>query len=298
MAQAHIIAGAADISVQPRIRRISFADLNEALRLGIDDFTAMPSHALFLCIIYPILGLILGRLAFGNNVLPLLFPLAAGFALIGPFAAIGLYELSRRREQGLDTHWTHAFDVFRSQSFGAIAALGLLLCVIFVIWVALAESIYVAFFGYKPAADIPDFLSQVFATPQGWGLIVVGNFVGFLFAVVALAISAVSFPLLLDRDVGAATAISTSVRAFLENPLPMAAWGVIVAALLVIGTIPFFLGLTVVLPVLGHATWHLYRKVVEADRHPQPQYREPPSGRHFAAEFPASLFARHTDRPQ
>ncbi len=292
MAQSHIIAGNADIAVQPQIRTIGFADLKDALALGIDDFKAMPSHAVFLCVIYPLLGLILGRLVYGGNVLPLLFPLAAGFALIGPFAAIGLYELSRRREQGLDTHWTHVFDIFYSESFGAIAVLGLLLAILFVVWVAVAQSIYVAFFGYAPAASIPDFLGQVLTTSQGWGLIVVGNFVGFLFAVVALAVSAVSFPLLLDRDVGVATAVSTSVRAAFANPVPMAAWGVIVAGLLALGTLPFFLGLTVVLPVLGHSTWHLYRKVVEAERHPQPHYREPPTGRRYAAQFPASLFTR------
>lgn len=296
MGQSHIIAGAGDVAVQPTIRRITVDDLKDALARGWDDFAAMPSHAIFLCLVYPILGLMLWRLAYGANVLPLLFPLAAGFALLGPFAAIGLYELSRRREQGLDTRWTHAFDVFYSDSFGAIAALGLLLTVLFVIWVAVAQSIYVACFGYAPAASTPDFLTKVLTTSNGWTLILVGNFVGFLFAVVALAVSAVSFPLMLDRDVGVATAVSTSVRAVIENPMPMAIWGLIVAALLVVGTIPFFLGLTVVLPLLGHATWHLYRKLVVADRHPQPQYRHPPKGRRYAAEFPASLFARPDDR--
>jgi len=298
MAQSHLIAGAGDIAVQPTIRQITIHDLKDALARGLDDFAAMPSHAIFLCVIYPVLGVMLFRLAYGSNVLPLLYPLAAGFALLGPFAAVGLYELSRRREQGLDTYWTHAFDVLHSQSFGAIAALGLLLTGLFLIWVAAAQEIYVACFGYTPAASTPDFLMKIFTTPEGWALILIGNFVGFLFAVVALCISAVSFPLLLDRDVGVATAISTSVRAVIENPIPMACWGLIVAALLVIGTIPFFLGLTVVLPLLGHSTWHLYRKLVVADQHPHPHHRPPPKGRHYAAEFPASLFSRSDDEKQ
>ncbi len=246
----------------PAVRTIRIADLKDALARGIDDFAAMPTHAVFLCLIYPIVGIVLGRLTWGYEVLPLLFPLAAGFALIGPFAAIGLYELSRRREQGLDISWTDAFDVLRSPSAGAIAALGVLLLVIFVLWVAVAQAIYIANFGYQPAASMPDFLRQVLTTPAGWALIVVGNGVGFLFALVALSISVVSFPLLLDRDVGAVEAVLTSVRAVAANPVPMAAWGLIVAAALVIGSLPLFFGLAVVMPVLGHATWHLYRKVV------------------------------------
>ncbi len=262
MALAHVLMGADQFRAPPTVRTIGVADLKDALARGIDDFLAMPSHAVFLCLIYPIVGLVLGRLTWGYEVLPLLFPLAAGFALIGPFAAIGLCELSRRREQGLDISWTDAFDVFHSSSAGAIAALGLLLLVLFVLWVAVAQAIYVANFGYEPAASMPDFLRQVFTTPEGWTLIVVGNGVGFLFALVALSISVVSFPLLLDRDVGAVEAALTSVRAVAANPVTMAIWGLIVAAALVIGSLPLFFGLAVVMPVLGHATWHLYRKVV------------------------------------
>ena len=262
MPQVHVITGATDNAAAPQIRKIGFADLKYALTRGLDDFLAMPSHAVFLCLIYPIIGIALARMAMGNNVLPLLFPLAAGFALVGPFAALGLYEMSRRREAGLDVSWKHALDVFRSPSIGAIAVLGLMLVAIFLVWIAVAQAIYVAYFGYTPAAAMSDFFHQVLTTPAGWGLIIVGNGVGFLFAVLALTLSVVSFPLLLDRDVGAATAILTSVRAVLASPLAMAAWGLIVAALLVIGSLPVLLGLTVVLPVLGHATWHLYRKVV------------------------------------
>jgi uncharacterized membrane protein len=246
----------------PVVRRIGPADLGEALRAGFADFAAMPTHVVFVGLIYPLVGLVLGRLVFGYDVLPLLFPLAAGFALVGPFAALGLYELSRRREAGLDTAWRHAFDVFRSPSFAAIAALGGLLVLIFVVWIAAANAIYVATFGYAPAASMPDFLDRVFNTPEGWRLIIIGNGVGFLFAVLVLTISVVSFPLLLDRPVSPAVAILTSVRAVARNPLTLALWGLIVAVALVIGSLPFFLGLAVVVPILGHATWHLYRRVV------------------------------------
>jgi uncharacterized membrane protein len=261
---AQVIFSPGLVRAHPAIRKIGLSDLKEALISGYDDFAAMPSHALFLCVIYPIVGLVLARLVLGYAVLPLLFPLAAGFALLGPFAAIGLYELSRRREAGRDLFWTHAFDVFHSPSFGSIAALGLLLVATFLLWLAVAESIYIAAFGYAPAASIPDFIEQVLTTDAGRWIIIVGNLVGFIFALFVLCISAISFPLLLDRNVGPVEAAATSVRVCAKNPVPMAAWGLIVAALLVIGSIPFFFGLAVVLPVLGHATWHLYRRVIVA----------------------------------
>jgi len=291
MAHSHVIAGEGPTQAAPKIRDITIADLKDALGRGWDDFTAMPSHAVFLCLIYPIVGFLLARLVLGANVLPLLFPLAAGFALLGPLAALGLYEMSRRREQGLDVSWKHALDVSRSPSLGAIAVLGLLLVAIFLVWIAVAQAIYVATFGYAPAASMPDFARQVLTTPEGRMLAIVGNGVGFLFAVLVLMLTVVSFPLLLDRDVGVAVAILTSVRAVLANPVPMAMWGLIVAALLLIGSLPVFIGLAVVVPVLGHATWHLYRKVVEPDLNERPRFRDPvPREHRYAADFPASLF--------
>lgn len=273
----------------PVVRKISLADLGEVLQLGWEDFKAVPSHAIMLCLIYPVLGLVIARLVLGYSVLPLLFPLAAGFALLGPFAAIGLYELSRRRESGQDVSASHAFAVLRSPSFGAMLGLGTLLLMLFVVWVAAAQAIYVATFGYAPAAGIPDFISRILTTPQGWMLIIVGCGIGFLFALAALCISVVSFPLMLDRHASATDAILTSLRVVAANPLSIAVWGLIVAALLVLGSIPAFLGLAVVVPVLGHATWHLYRKALEPDPNP---YREPPhprQGRRYAADFPANL---------
>ena len=290
MPSSHVLVGASATPARPVIRHVTPADLLQSLALGLDDFSAMPSHAVFLCLIYPLLGLALISLASGYSMLPLAFPIAAGFALIGPLAAIGLYELSRRREAGLDTSSTHAFDVLHSPSLGAIVALGVLLMAIFLVWLAVAEAIYVANFGYVAPASIRHFVEDVFTTTPGWNLIVVGTGVGFLFAALVLTISAVSFPLLLDRDVGAAVALLTSIRVVIANPLTMALWGLIVAALLVIGSLPLFLGLTVVMPVLGHATWHLYRKAVEPDPASRLDYRPRERAPRYAADFPASLF--------
>jgi uncharacterized membrane protein len=251
-------------SAHPKIRTVAVADLRDVLDRGLDDFVAKPSHVVFLGLIYPIVGLALARITFGYDVLPLLFPLGAGFALVGPIAAVGLYELSRRREQGLDIAWKHAFDVFHSPSIGAIAVLGVVLLAIFVAWMAAAQGIYRMTFGDAVPTSLMGFAVDVLTTPAGWTLIAAGVAVGFLFAVVALTISVISIPLLLDRDVRPTMAVVTSVRAVAANPVPMAAWGLIVAGGLVVGSLPLFVGLAVVVPVLGHATWHLYRKVVEA----------------------------------
>jgi uncharacterized membrane protein len=275
----------------PAIRSIGFRDLKYALAKGLEDFRAMPTHVIFLSLIYPIAGIALWRATFGYDVVPLLYPLAAGFALIGPFAAIGLYELSRRRELGLDTSWKHAFDIIHSPSAWGLAALGLFLLAIFGVWLAVANGIYVANFGYRQPATLTEFTNMVLGTPEGYRLIVVGNLVGFLFAVLAFALSVVSFPLLLDRNVGVPVAIATSVRAILKNPGTMVLWGLIVAAGLALGSLPFFFGLAVVMPVLGHATWHLYRRVVEPDSSPRPDYHPQPKGRRYAADFPSSLLA-------
>jgi uncharacterized membrane protein len=251
----------------------------------------MPTHVVFLSLIYPIAGLAIWRATFGYEVVPLLYPLAAGFALIGPFAAIGLYELSRRREQGLDTSWKHVFDVRHSPSAWAIATLGFFLLVIFGVWLAVANGIYVANFGYRQPATLAEFADMVLATPEGHSLVVVGNSVGAVFALLAFVLSAISFPLLLDRNVGVSVAIATSAKAILKNPLTMMLWGLIVAGGLAIGSLPLFFGLAVVMPVLGHATWHLYRRVVLPDGSPRPEFRPRAKGQRYAADFPSSLFA-------
>src|SRR5437870_2418919 len=221
----------------PEVRRIRVDDLKQALARGVEDFAAYRTDVIFLCVIYPVIGLVLARLAFGYGMLPLLFPLASGFALVGPFAAVGLYEMSRRREYG-DAAWPEAFGVIRSRSFGAIVVLGMLLVAIFLFWLVAAESIYEMTLGPEPPASFDSFVRDVLTTGAGWEMIVAGMGVGFLFALLVLLISVVSFPLLLDRDVGLGTAVRTSVRVVILNPLPMALWGFIVAAGLLVGTIP------------------------------------------------------------
>ena len=260
----HVYANAAGTLNHVSVRRIGIGDLFDALRKGFDDFMVKPSHVIFIIIIYPIVGVVLAAwTSSGGNALPLLFPLMSGFALIGPFAALGLYEISRRREEGLDTSWSHAFDIRHSPALPSIAAVGIMLFAIFITWLLVAQALYVHAFGDTPPASLASFIRDIFSTESGRMLLVAGNAIGFAFAAIVLCTTVIAFPLLLDRDVGAYEAIHASVRAVATNPVPMAVWGVIVAVLLAIGSLPLFAGLTVVLPILGHATWHLYRKVIE-----------------------------------
>lgn len=261
----HVVGHADDAArdtTPPSVRRIAVADLRDVLASGWEDLGAKRSDLAVLCIVYPVVGLILARVAYGYDMLPLVFPLVSGFALLGPVAAVGLYEISRRREAGLDTSWATVFAVARAPSFGGILALSALLFGLFVLWLIAAYLIFAATLGPQPPASLGAFVSDLFTTAAGWTMIVLGIGVGFLFAVVALVIGVVSFPLLVDRNVGVKVAVATSLRAARVNPAPIAAWGLIVAGGLVLGSIPALLGLVVVLPLLGHATWHLYRKMV------------------------------------
>ena len=302
MAGFHVIAGASDTLEHISVRKISIPDLFDALKRGVDDFMVKPSHIVFLGLIYPIVGVVLAAWTSGNNALPLLFPLVSGFALIGPFAALGLYEISRRREAGLDTSWSHAFEVKDSPALPAIAAVGIMLVAIFIAWLFTAQMFYQSIFGPAAPTSLTGFISDILATERGWMLIILGHAIGFVFAAVVLCTTVIAFPLLLDRDVGAYEAIHTSVRVVLVNPIPMAVWGLIVAALLIVGSLPLFAGLAVVLPILGHATWHLYRKVVEPAPAVQPAQPEEPRTDQACPEKSAGLNRRlvwlaHDPRP-
>lgn len=251
-----------DAAAMPEVRRIGMEDLREALRRGLDDFAACRSDVVFLCIFYPIVGALLTWFAFDTRLIALIFPVVAGFALIGPVAATGLYEMSRRRERGEATNWLTAFSVTGSPQFGAIVALGLMLALVFAVWIATAQGIYAVTLGPYPPETAAGFMQAAFGTGAGWTMIVAGFAAGALFAAVVLVTSAISFPMLLDRDVGLPVAVASSVRFAAMNPGPVAAWGLIVALSLALGSLPLLIGLVVVLPVLGHATWHLYRRAV------------------------------------
>lgn len=290
MAASDIIMPAPAGAVSPVVRSIGFADLRVALQKGLDDFRTMPTHVPFLILIYPVIGVLLAGARFDEDMLPLLFPVIAGLALVGPLSAIWLFELSRRREMGLDVSWRHAFDIVRSPSFPAIAAVCGLLLAIFALWLVTAQALFHASLGFRRIDSAAEFLRLVFYTPEGASLVIRGNVAGFLFAALAATISVVSLPLLLDRDVGFPAAIATSFRVVIRNPVVMAVWGLVVAFALLVGALPFFLGLAIVFPILGHATWHLYRRAIGPAAQARPACPQRRPGVRRVADFPASLF--------
>lgn len=255
-------AQATEGAAVPEIRTLTLDDLRIALHKGWADVMAFRSDVVFVCLLYPVIGGVLAVLAMQGNSLQLIFPILSGFALAGPVAAVGLYEMSRRREQALPTSWLAYLDVIRSPKFGGILILSLFHVVVFLVWIMSANLIFDATLGPDAPVSASAFVREVFTTGAGWTMIIVGMAVGFAFAVAVLAISVVSFPLLLDRDVSLPTAVVTSVKVALKNPVPIGVWGLIVAGSLAIGSLPALLGLVLVLPILGHSTWHLYRQAV------------------------------------
>lgn len=254
--------GARDARALPEVRELTVEDVRFALRKGVEDLAACRTDAALAILIYPAVGLVITWMSFQRDLLPLLFPAISGFALLGPAAAIGLYEMSRRRERGEETSWFDGLRVLGSPAIGAVLGMGMILLAIFVAWLTAAKGIYDVTMGPGQPASLAAFAGDVLGTAAGWAMIALGLFTGFLFAALVLAISIVSFPLLIDRDVGLPAAMVTSVRVAAASPRVTLVWGLVVAAGLVIGAIPLFLGLIVTMPVLGHASWHLYRRAV------------------------------------
>ena len=250
------------------VRTITTSDLREVLSEGYRDFLDRRGDLIVVGLIYPIIGFVAAALALGGDLIPLFFPIAAGIGLLGPVAAIGFYELARRREAGLDASWRHFLDVTKRPGWDSIMAVTGILLVIFFVWVATAWVLYAAFID-TPPESVSYFVERLLITQGGWQLIVVGNLVGIAFAVLVLVLSVVSMPMLVDCDVGARTAIATSIRAVMANKREMLLWGIIVAALLVLGSIPAFVGLAFVLPWLGYSTWHLYTRLVDRSALPK-----------------------------
>jgi uncharacterized membrane protein len=245
------------------IRKISNEDLRFALRQGHQDFQAMRGDIFFAGLIYTVIGLAAVVMTTSRPLMPFFLPVVAGVGLLGPVAAVGFYELARRREKGETVHWWNFLDVRKRPSVDDMGVVAGLLLAIFALWLIVAGALYGALFGFATPTSVPGFLAMVFTTSRGWALIVIGLVIGALFGWLVLALSVVSLPMMVDRDVSASEAVSASWRAAHKNKPEMIRWGLIVAALLVLGSIPLFVGLAYVLPWLGYSTWHLYTRLID-----------------------------------
>lgn len=249
-------------ATMPTIRDITMKDVGDALAAGLRDFQAAPLYGMFFGALYAAGGMALIFLLIWMGASYLAYPLAAGFALIGPFIAVGLYEVSRRREASLPLSWSAVFGVVFGQGKREMGWMALVTLFIFIIWMYQVRLLLALFVGLSSFGTMREFLDMLLTTPEGLLFLVVGNAVGAVLALVLFALTVISFPLLLDRDVDFITAMITSVQTVLRNPAPMIAWGLIIAIDLIFSAIPMFLGLILTLPVIGHATWHLYRRAI------------------------------------
>ncbi|MDB5569686.1 MAG: hypothetical protein JWN93_869 [Hyphomicrobiales bacterium] len=247
----------------PVVRTIAFADVRAALAEGWGDFARAPMMGLCLGGIFALGGLmVVGSVVlFGMSYLA--YPLAAGFVLLGPFAAAGLYEISRRIELGVPLSWGGVLRVMFAQSGREFAWMAFVSIFAFIVWMYQVRLLLALFLGFRSFASLGEFLHVLASTQDGLTFLAVGHVVGAAMALIVFSLTAVSFPLLLDRDVDFITAMIVSVSGVTKNPGPMLAWGAIVVAALILAAAPAFLGLFVALPVLGHATWRLYRRLVE-----------------------------------
>lgn len=250
------------------VRTITDEDLRFSLRQGWEDFGDLRGDLVFAGLIYTVIGLAAVVMTTSRPLMPFFYPVVAGVALLGPIAAVGFYELARRRELGQEVHWFNFIDVRKRPSLDDMGMVAGLLLVIFVAWLLAAGALYALIFGWAAPTSVGDFLSAVFTTPRGWALIVAGALVGAIFGWFVLALSVASLPMLVDCDVSAAEAVSASWRAAHANKSEMIRWGIVVTALLVLGSIPLFVGLAFVLPWLGYSTWHLYTRLIDRDAIP------------------------------
>jgi uncharacterized membrane protein len=249
----------------PVVRQIAARDVVEALVLGLRDFQRVPTHGLVLGALCAAIGMSFFWMLFAAGVPYFAYPLAAGFAIVCPFLAAGLYEVSRRLERGEEVG-SIAANWRAAAGRGEVRWMGFVTLFVLIIWMYQVRLLMAIFLGYT-AMDptLNDVIRVLLTTNEGLTFLAVGNVVGAILATILFSITVISFPLILDRDVDVVTAIVTSVRAVSLNPVPMLLWAAIIVALLVVATLPLFAGLLVALPVLGHATWHLYRRLVEPD---------------------------------
>jgi uncharacterized membrane protein len=255
--------GTPAMPTMPKVNALTVADLRACLAQGISDFARAPLFGLFFGAVFTIIGMVI-VLALTSWHMPwMIYPFAIGFPLVGPFAAAGLYEVSRRMENGSPLDWSQVLSAVWAQRRRELSWMAFVMLFVFWVWMYQIRLLLALILGRMSFSSMDKFLTVVFTTEQGWTFLAVGHLVGGALSLILFSITVVSIPLLMDREVDIVTAMVTSVKTVLASPLPMIGWAACVTLAVLAACVPFFLGLLVVLPVLGHATWHIYRRAVQ-----------------------------------
>lgn len=240
---------------------LTLGDLRRALANGWRDFAAQPIFGLFFASIFVAAGIVLTYLLGSRGETAWLIPAAAGFPLLAPFAATGLYEVSRRREAGLPLGWAMVLSALKGRGDDQILSMGVIIFVAFGFWIIVAHGVFAIFLGEAGLGSNP---LAILGSTAGIAMLLVGSIFGGLMAWAFYCITVMSLPMLVDCDVDFLTAIIASLQAVRRNKTVLLVWAALVAVLLFVAMLPLFFGLLVVLPVLGHATWHLYRRTIKS----------------------------------
>ena len=251
-----------DTTPMPEVKALSFSDIFACFQQGISDFRHAPFFGLFFGGIFAFGGLLIIQSMYVWEKGWMIYPLVIGFPLIGPFAAVGLYEVSRRRSEDLPLRWNEILRVVSLQTSREIPWMAFVMLFIFWVWIYQVRLLLALFLGRMSFTSFGSFFEIITTTPQGLTFIIVGHVVGACFALFMFSVTVISIPLLLDRDVDFITAMITSIKTVVASPVVMLSWGVFVTLAVMFSFLPLFLGLLIVLPVLGHTTWHLYKRAV------------------------------------
>ncbi|MDC0656506.1 DUF2189 domain-containing protein [Leisingera sp. SS27] len=246
----------------PEVNRLTAGDISAALKAGFVDFLARPVMSGFFGLFYAVFGILFVWCLVWLGKIWMIIPDAVGFPLVAPFAAAGLYEMSRRMQAGESFGWSEILGVMVSQRNREMGWMAFVTLFIFWVWMYQVRLWLAITLQNSSFSDFDGFLQAVFFTPQGWAFLAVGTCAGAFLSAVLFTVTVVAMPMLLDRDTNFVTAMLTSIRAVAENPVVMLGWAAIITGAMLLSMAPAFLGLIVTLPVLGHTTWHLYRRAV------------------------------------
>lgn len=246
---------------RPEVLQVEASDIRASLVEGWRDFLSAPHYGLFFACFYVVGGWLVTWAVMAKGQLWWTLPAAAGFPILGPFIACGLYEVSRRLEAGQPLRRAEVFSVIFRQKDRQIPSMAAVIVVFFLFWNFLAHMIFALFLGRATLTNVSSSLA-VFLTPEGLAMLAVGTGVGAVFATLLFGLTVVSLPMLLEREVDFVTAMLTSLEVVRTSPVVMLGWGALIGGLLFVGMLPGFMGLFAVLPLLGHASWHLYRRAI------------------------------------